>query len=309
MSEQKFGGFSGQQYAELPVPAAFLSWVRGNAQLRSVAKDDPAAYLGGWRAFVIGQDNVELPSIPLPVVERVSQDGQHPYKVYSYNYINFLPIQHRTRFELRQKVKDEQTGREYERVVNVSKTRLDGYAPYRQVFGMLYSTDGKLSAPAVLKIWKWSAFISSEKADRAWDKIKNIPAGKALIRRYGTVGKTKEGVVIPHFEVYGQSQSTPIEAIGIDKPVFVDITDELNKLYDGSLEWKNCPKWNSEGSVALDETASVKSEFLKRCTEIGLTNVEIEQSLAENGNDYAAALASISEGVNDKLAEAEEQQF
>jgi len=291
--EQKFSDGSAGAFTELPVSAAYLSWTRGNAQLRQIADKDPGAYLGGWRAFLVGKDEIVLPSLPLPVVERTSEDGKHLYKVYAHNFVNFLPIQHRTRFELREKAKDETTGREYEKIVSVSKDRRQGYAPYRQVFGLLYSLDLKTRAPAVLKVWKWSAFITFEKAGQAWNKI-TIPTGKALIRRYGSVGTKEKDMIVPNFEVYGQGRSTPIEAIDLKHPVFVDIDDEMNTLWDSSQEWKNCPRWNAEGKVQEEESKSaVMLEFEARCNEIRLTNIEIEQLLKENGGDYTKALAAL----------------
>jgi hypothetical protein len=197
----KFSDGSASAFEELPVPAAYLSWTRGNAQLRPIAPQDPGAYLGGWRAFVKGKEDVELPKLPISVVERTSEDGKHLYKVYAYNYVNFVPIQHRTRFEFRQKVKDAQTGKEYEKVVSISRERRDGYAPYRQVFGLLYSNDGKEHAPAVLKVFKWSAFITFEKAGQVWNKIQ-APADKILVRRYGTIGIKEGNDTVPNFEVF-----------------------------------------------------------------------------------------------------------
>ena len=296
--ENKLGqGFSGNAYAELPVPAAFMTFIRGDAKLAAIVKDDPAAYLGGWRAFIKAQDGSELPKLPLPIVTRTSEDGSAQYQVYARNYVSFVVIQHRTRFELRQKVKDEQTGKEYDRVVNISQTRRDGYKPYRQVFGLLYSPDGKEHAPAVLKFFNWSSFISAEKADRSWDKVMKstpAPAGQILVRRFGTVGKktTVDGkeMISPVFETYGQARLTPIEAVGLDKPTFVPITDEMNTLFTDSMEWKNCPKWNAEGEIDSDDTASPKSLFIKKANEMGISNIEIEQLSKEAKYDYSKAL-------------------
>jgi hypothetical protein len=290
----KFSDGSVSAYAELPVPAAYLTWTRGNAQLRSIAKDDPGAYLGGWRAFVTAQDGSELPKLPLPIVERVSQDGKHPYQVYATNVLSFLPIQHRTRFELRQTVKDEQTGREYSRVTMSSPERLPGYIPYRQVFGLAFSKDSDEFAPAVIKVFKWSSFIALNRAGEAWNKVdKLIPADKALIRRYGTLGKKESGAVVPNFEKYGQGYSTPIEAIGLEKPRFYTITPELERLLEDSLAWKNCERWNASGKVEAEDTASAKSLFLAKCEEAGLTNVEIEQAAKEAGGNYQKAMKDV----------------
>jgi hypothetical protein len=284
----KFTDGSASAYAELPVRVAYLRWTRGNAQLRLIAKDDPAQYFGGWRANVVDKDGKPNPEIPLPVVERVSQDGKHTYKVYASNVIEFLPIQHRTRFELREKTKDPLTGREVIKIKATSKKRLPGYTPVRQVFGLVYN--GDKCAPAVIYIDKWSTFISFERTGQKWGKIKE-PDGKALVRRYGTVGK--DG--LPVFETYGESQSTPIEAIGVDHPRFVDITPELDDLYEQSLAWKECPRWNAE-SDDVDETIGgdpALKLFAERVKELGLTNIEIEQLVKEHNGNYAAALAAI----------------
>jgi hypothetical protein len=298
MSNNKFSDGSASAYEELPVQAAYLSWTRGNAQLRPIAGQDPGAYLGGWRAFTKGKEDVVLPSLPIPVVERMSEDGKHAYQVYAHNYVNFLPIQHRTRFELREKVKDANTGKEYERVVAISSERRQGYAPYRQVFGLVYSNDGKEKSYGVLKVFKWSAFISFEKAGQAWNKIV-VPPDQVLIRRYGTVG-TKEGTdTVPTFEIFGQGRSTPIEAIGVNKPVYVELTQDLDDLYNNSLAWKNCERWNAEGKVSEDDTNSAKSKFLAECEKMGLSNIDIEQLLKEADGNYDKAYASLAPETQD----------
>jgi hypothetical protein len=304
----KFSDGSASSYAELPVKVAYLRWTRGNAQLRSLSQADPAQFFGGWRANVTDKDGNANPELPLPVVERVSQDGKHVYKAYASNVIEFLPIQHRTRFELREKTTDPLTGRDVVKIKATSKTKLQGYTPVRQVFGLVFI--GDKSAPAVLYIDKWSAFISFERAGQKWGKVKE-PSGKALVRRYGTVGKDN----LPVFEVYGQSQSTPIEAIGTDHPRFVDITPELDALYEQSLAWKDCPRWNAEDNE-VNETIGgdpALKAFAERAKELGLTNVDTEQIVKEHNGDYAAALASIEEGAlmdaNAQLSELDDNPF
>lgn len=295
--ENKFSDGSTSGFAELPVPAAYLSWTRGNAQLRSIAKDDPGAYLGGWRAFFEDKEKQPLPSLPIPIVERMSEDGKHAYKVYASNYINFLPIQHRTRFELREKTKDDTTGREYDRVVSISKERRQGYAPYRQVFGLLFANDTDDYAPAVIKVYKWSAFIAFEKAGQIWNKVdKSTPDGRVLIRRYGTLGKKEDKIIVPVFEVFGQGRSTPIEAVGVNKPRWIVFKPEFDTLWEQSVEWANCPRWNAEGKVqeTEDETASVaQKDYEARCYELNFTNIEADALLKENGGDYVRALAAL----------------
>jgi hypothetical protein len=312
----KFSDGSASAYAELPVPAAYLKWTRGNAQLRAIAKDDPGAYLGGWSAFVKSFDGeTELPKLPIPIVERVSQDGKHPFQVYASNVISFLPITHRTRFELREKGKDKE-GRDIERVVAIAKERRQGYAPYRQVFGLVYAKDTDDCLPAVLKVWKWSAFITFERAGQAWNKIKPVPEGKLLIRRYGTLGVKEGDFTSPKFEVYNQGQSTPIEAVGTAKPRYIDITLDLDELWTASQEWTNCPRWNAEGKVEESEEdrplSVAQKEFIIKCDEFGLTNIEIAQLMAENGNDPIQAMAALTgNAINNELeaATATEEDF
>jgi len=310
MTTNKFNDGSSSAYAELPVPAAYLKWTRGNAQLKAIAKNDPGAYYGGWRAFTIDRDGNPLPALPLPIVDRVSDDGKHPYKVFASNFVSVLPIQVRTRFELHMKVKDEQTGREYERVVSVSKEKRQGYAPNRQVFGLVFDPKTDEHAPGVLMVAKWSTFISFERSGQAWNKI-DVPEGKALIRRYGTLGKKEGEVLTTNFEIFGQGRSTPIEAIGLNKPRFIEVTPEMEELYDKGETWKNCERWNAEGKIAEEDTASDKSLFLSKCDEIALSNIDIEQLVKESGGDYKQALINLGGGeevdVNLKFTEAEQE--
>lgn len=303
----KFSDGSASAYAELPVRPAYLRWTRGDAKLRALIKTDPALFFGGWRANVTNREGEPNPELPLPVVERVSEDGKHVYKAYASNVIEFLPIQHRTRFELREKVTDPTTGKEKQVIRATSKERRQGYTPVRQVFGLVFV--GEKFAPAVIYIDKWSAFISFERAGQAWGKV-NVPAGHALIRRYGSVGLTDKqtGDVMPNFETYGESRSTPIEAIGRAQPRFVKITPEIDQLWQDSLAWKNCERWNAEGKVdePVEDPAPMQ-KFLERCNELGLSNIDIEQLVAENKGDYVAALKAIEGGmsledVNSQLA-------
>lgn len=292
MTEKKFSDGSASAYAELPVKPAYLRWRRGNANMRAVVQSDPASFFGGWKANTTNRDGDANPALPIKVVERVSEDGQHSYEAYATNVLEFLPIQHRTRFELREKLKDPNTGRDTVTIKAISKEKRQGYTPVRQVFGLVYS--GEASAPAVLYIDSWSAFISFEKAGQKWSKV-TVPTGKALVRRYGTLGVTDKtnGKTMPNFEVYGESRSTPIEAVGLSKPYFVDITPDIDKLWDDALDWKNCPRWNGEGEVNETIGETPMQKFLKFCEDIGLSNIDIEQIVKENNGDYVAALKSV----------------
>lgn len=319
----KFSAGSSSPYVELPVPAASLKWSRGQANLSSISKTDPAAFFGGWRAFVQDHEGNDNPVIPLPIVERVSSDGKHPYKVYANNYVNVVPIAHRTRFDLKVDATNPQTGQKYKKTIQVSKSRQSGFEPYKQIFVLLFSKDLKEFAPAVLNLYNWSSFISFEKADQIWEKIaKNEPEGKVLVRRYGTLGITENKVRVPKFDVFGQSRSTPIEAVGADKPVFIDITPEMNKLYEDSRDWEKCERWNATGEIAEEPIVSaLQREFEDRCTSMGLSNIDMDLLLKENGGDYEKANAALTgdsinqeigntpDDINAQLEEAEEEEF
>jgi len=292
-SNEKFSDGSSSAYVELPVQSAYLSWRRGNAALRAVAKADPALYFGGWRAFTKTKDNQALPAIPVPVVVRVSQDGKHEYEVYATNILHFLPIQHRTRFEFRKKEKDVETGREYNKVVASSKNKLPGYQPHRQIFGLVFSPDTDEYAPGVIRVDSWSAFIAIEKAGQQWNKVA-IPDGKVLVRRYGSIG-LKDGR--PKFETYGQGQSTPIDAIGLENPRYFDLLDEFNQLWDASLAWKECERWNATGEIVEEPRSNAREVFMGLCDAMGLADYEIEQLLAEFKNDYSLAVSALQEGT------------
>lgn len=293
-------------FIEPPVPAAWMRWARGDAKLATVKKTDPAAFYGGWRAFLQhkekGSDTqVDNPKLPLPVIERVSEDGSHPYKVYATNVLNFLPIQWRLRYELRQKITDEQTGRETEKVVQSSPIKLPMYQPNKQIFGLVFSKTTDEYAPAILFLTTWSAFISMNKAAETWKKInKSTPEGQLLIRRYGSLGVNSGAT--PKFEIYGQGRSTPIDAIGTEKPRYIADSPEFDKLYDESVAWKNCNRWNAEGKVTEEDPANGGGNpaliaFDAACKEAKLTNIEIAELLSENGGDYAKALEALNFGT------------
>lgn len=291
MSDQMFSDGSAASYAELPVKVAYLRWTRGDAKLRNSIKSDPALFFGGWRAGVKNRDGEDLPALPLPIVERVSEDGQHVYNSYATNVLEFLPIQHRTRFELREKVKDPATGKENIVIRATAKEKRQGYTPVRQVFGLVFV--GEDFAPAVLYVDKWSTFISFERTGQQWQKVQ-VPDGMALVRRYGSVGeKSKEGAITPKFEVYGEARSTPIEAIDTANPRFVKITPHMVELFNKSKAWKDCSRWNAEGESGEVIGESPKQRFLKVCAEMKLSNIDIEQILKENGNNYAEALKAV----------------
>lgn len=286
-----FSDGSAVAYAELPVKSNYLRWTRGNAQLRNSIDSDPAVFYGGWRASVTTKDGTSMPELPLPIVERVSEDGKHIYKSYASNVIDFLPIQHRTRFELREKSKDAITGRDIVTIKAVSKEKIQGYTPVRQVFGLVFN--GANDAPVILYIDKWNTFISFERAGQSWNKI-SVPENHALVRRYGSIGeKNSDGVIVPKFETYGEARYTPIDAINTDNPLFVNVLQRHIDLFNASLEWKNCQRWNAVGQTNEVIGETDKQKFIKRANELNLSNVDIEQLLAENNNSYASALEAI----------------
>lgn len=259
----KFNAGIEATYAELPFPVNYLYWKRGNAQLSHLKDTDPGAYFGGWSASVKGKDG-ELPPLPINRVTRTSDDGSATYERYSTNVLTFLPIAHRMRYELREK-SISKDGREEEKVIAVAREYVSGstigYQPHKQVFGIVYDAEMKVNAYAVLKLNKWSSFISFGKAERAWSKVKTDD-NQALIRRYGSVGITnKSGIIVPAFEEFNNGRSTPIEAIGIDAPFVIAITPELDQIWDQAQEWAKCERWNAVGHVAVESIAVASEDF------------------------------------------------
>lgn len=252
-------------YAELPVPVNYLFWKRGNGQMKHLKETDPGAYFGGWSAMVYGEEE-KLPPLLLPIVTRESDDGKVSYQRYASNVINFLPIVSRMRYEKREKVFDSKKQRESEKVVAVSKEYVsgihNGYQPMKQVFGLLFSDDVQTFSPVVLKLNKWSSFLSFNKAANSWKKIK-INDDKALVRRYGTVGIVENGNTFPRFETFNDGKSTPIEAIGITSPMIVPVTPELDQLWEDAQAWAKCEKWNvQDGVIERINHLKVSENFL-----------------------------------------------
>lgn len=234
-------------YVDLPVPVNYLYWKRGNAQLAHLKDEDPGAYFGGWSASVHGKEE-DYPALPLPIVTRTADNGQDTYERYATNILNFLPIASRMRYEL---LKAGEDGKE--KVVSVSKQYISGvhtgYKPHKQVFGIVYSADMSETGYAILKLNKWSSFLSFSKAAQAWSKIK-VGENQALVRQYGSIGvKGAKGKVSPNFETFNEGKSTPIEAVNLDTPIFVDVDEELNTLWEQAQEWSKCPRWNASGQV------------------------------------------------------------
>lgn len=250
----KFSAGIEATYAELPFPVNYLYWKRGNAQLSHLKDTDPAAFFGGWSASVKSKDG-DMPALPLARVTRTSEDGSATFERYSTNVLTFLPIAYRMRYELRAKSVNAD-GREEERVVAVSREYVSGhhkgYQPHKQIFGLVYDSEYKTHAYAILKLNKWSSYISFGKAERAWLKVQ-VNEDQALLRRYGTVGtKNKSGVIVPNFEVFNEGRSTPIEAIGVDTPYILPVTDELDNIWEQAQEWANCERWNAAGQVFVN---------------------------------------------------------
>ena len=300
---RKFDEGSSTGFVEPPVPSAWTKWVRGDAKLVSIKDTDPGAYFGGFRAFLShkdrnSDDQIENPKLPIPVVKRVSDDGKHPYTVYATNILHFLPITFRLRYEYREKIRDEQTGKDTERVVSTSRNHQPGYQPNKQIFGLVFDAKTNAYAPAILFIANWSGFISLNKAADTWKKVK-VPDGKILIRRYGSVGITDgQGNVMPKFETFGQGRSTPIDAVDVAHPRFIDALPEFDDLFDKAQAWKECEHWNAEGKVTEEDPANggdpdlIKIDQL--ADEAGLTNIEKAALIAENNGNYKMAIEALS---------------
>lgn len=240
-------------YADLPVQVNYLYWKRGNGQLEHLKEKDPGAFFGGFSAMVVDSEGNKLPTLHIPIVTRKSDDGKATYQRYATNVIHLLPIASRMRYELREKQFNTKRQRDEEKVVSVAREYVSGvtkgYQPMKQVFGLVYSPDGSTSAPAVLKIDKWSSFISFNKAVGVWMKVK-VEDGEILVRRYGTVGASdKDGNIFPNFESFNDGKSTPIEAIDVQYPMVVKITPEIDKLWEDSQAWAKCEKWHPSAKV------------------------------------------------------------
>jgi hypothetical protein len=301
---------SNTNYVDLPVPAAWLKWRRGDAKLVSIVKTDPGAYFGNFHAFLSHKDRnsdnqIENPKLPLPVVTRVSEDGSHQYQVYTTNVLNFLPLNFRLRYEYREKVKNEQ-GREVEKVVTSSPSHKPGYQPNKQIFGLVFDEKTDDYAPAILFVSNWSAFISLQKAADAWKKVK-ADEGMILIRRYGSIGVKSGKSVMPKFETFGQGRSTPIEAIGLDKPRFIADSPEFDKLFDESVAWKNDEKWNAEGKVEEEVPAGNQylEEFARLADEAMLSNIEKAALVSDANGDYQKAIGLLNFGVDPEPSESD----
>src|SRR5690349_2672337 len=94
----KFSEGNSDSYAELPLPTNYLKWTRGDGKLAHLKETDPGAFFGGWSALVSGNEE-PLPTLPLPIVTRVGDDGTSKYERYAHNFVNFLPITNRLRYE------------------------------------------------------------------------------------------------------------------------------------------------------------------------------------------------------------------
>lgn len=263
--DELFDDGSSLPYVELPKEANRLKWVRGNPQLRAVAKDDPAQYLGGWRAKVSlsatsERGEVILPPLPLPVVTRQSADGSNEFSVYATPWVAFLPMTHRTRWEKKVKARDAM-GREVDKIEYWQAKQEKGLTPNRQVFGLVYGDDGSC-LPGLITLENWSAFISFQRAGEQWKKVV-VPQGKLLVKKYGTMGKKQKNqsgqtITVPNMEAVGQGMATPIEAIGLDKPLFVERTPELEVLARAAQAWAKCERWLNgvnAGAMAPAEVA------------------------------------------------------
>jgi len=252
----KFNEGVESMYAELPVPVNYLYWKRGNGQLEHLKETDPGAYFGGFSAMVESEEG-KLSPLPLPIVTRKSDDGKATFQRYATNVIHFLPIASRMRYEMRVKAFNPKRGRDEEKVTAVSREYISGatkgYQPNKQIFGLVFSLDGKVYNPAVLKLTNWSSFISFNKAVQAWMKVK-IADNEILVRRYGTLGAyDKQGNVFPNFETFNDGKSTPIEAIDVHSPMIIKSTPEFDQLWNDAQAWSKCEKWNAAGNVALTE--------------------------------------------------------
>jgi hypothetical protein len=122
---------------------------------------------------------------------------------------------------------------------------------------------------------------------------------------------------MPKFETFGQGRSTPIDAIDVANPRFIDASPEFDDLYDQAQAWKMCERWNAEGKVTEEDPANGGNpdlmEFDRLADEAGLSNIEKAQLVSEANGDYKKAIESLSYGgepttedINTMLSDSED---
>jgi len=251
----------GDAYEVLPVPSFNkIFWRSGDSRLSPLLGTDPGQYLGEFRSMTKmpatkDREEIILPVLPWKIVTRKA--GRESYTRYSATEMSFRPIRARLRYVLFQrdsqgiKAKDA-NGRDV--ILSITKTFVkgSGFTPQKEVFGMVFDDAGVFSTYALLSIDAWSSFISYDRAVKEYEKIA-VPDGQLVVYRIGTRGITlNTGEVVPKTRTFGGGESVDIEALDLDNPYFMDITDDFDNIWNAAEKWSSCKKWNAETAKAKE---------------------------------------------------------
>lgn len=243
-------------YALLPVESFNkIIWRSGDDALSALLDKDPGAYLGEFRSMVSlketkDRDEIVFPQLPWPIVTRRS--GMEIYKRYSTTEMLFRPITARCRFvkysknEKGQRMKND-TGRN-KIIASSSKFpgKGSGFDPQKEVFGMVFDTDGDFASYACLVLDSWGSYISYNKAAVQFENIKH-DENVLPIYRIGTRGiDIGDGVIVRKSVVYNGYSSVDIEALDIEHPMMFTITPQYDEMWENAQTWAFCPRWHSE---------------------------------------------------------------
>jgi hypothetical protein len=207
---------------------------------------------------------IVLPVLPWDVVTR--KKGRETYQRYSATEMVFRPIRSRLRYVFYkrdgqgQKEKDDKN---HDIILSVTKSFVkgSGYVPQKEVFGIVCDDTGKQATYALLSIDSWSAYISYDRAAKEFEKIVP-PEGFIVAYKIGTRGVNDGDTVVPKTKSYNGGESVDIEALDLDRPIHIKITDEFDAIWEASESWANCKKWNAEKVEIKDvSTLPVLPEF------------------------------------------------
>ena len=245
----------GDSFEKLPVESFNkIFWRSGDSRLSPLLNTDPGQYLGEFRSMVEmpatkDREAITLPVLPWKVVRRKS--GRESYTRYSATEMSFRPIRARLRYVLFErdgqgmKIKDA-NGRDV--ILSITKTFVkgSGFTPQKEVFGMVYDDNGDFATYALLSIDAWSSFISYDRAAKEYEKVV-APEGQLVVYRLGTRGITlPDGDITPKTKTFNGGESVDIEALDLDSPSFIEVTEDFDNLWNAAEAWANCKKWNAE---------------------------------------------------------------
>lgn len=251
------------EYAKLPVPVNYVKWTNGKLTNFTALKTDPILYLGGWSGsiekYVKDGDNIPYPPLPFPIVERMGE--RDVYKLYASPVLRYQIISTRYRYELREKDAAGNVVKNRYNFPNVLATTKhfvagSGYTPVKEVFALASDKNGKTGSPILIVLSGQGSFKSHTNAEKQFQGIA-APEGKVLLRAMGTRGVNKDGVIKPVFAEFPNGHKyNPIDALDLDKVLFVDITPEFDELWNLSQAWAKCSAWNAEKVFGNSESVT-----------------------------------------------------